>query len=158
MALQASGTITAAQIGAQVAITAGQTVSLQATNVRGMSGTSAGTQVSFSTFYSKGLTGTLVTESIAADSITIDAVGTLSNGGTPIHTWFAATGSYSPTGLHEAYFELVSGGSISGTVTNTWVSSARTWNIDGDCVANIYFRQTGNAATQVQAFALTIDT
>jgi hypothetical protein len=126
-------------------------------NVRGMSGTSAGTQVSFSTFYSKGLKGTLTTTSYTNPFLNVNATGTVTTGAAVlVGDWFTTGGAWAPGDLHEVYCESVSGTTPSGDAVGSWISASRSWGLTGVCVVNLYFRKNSDAGSQIHLFALTI--
>ena len=162
MALQASGTITAAQIGLQVNIASGQPISMQDAAIRGMSGTSAGTQVSFSTFYSQGVTSGLITGTTTGTNPTLNIthLGTISFSGTGIdnYDWFENSGAWVPGNSGwEVFVELASGSTPSGTL-GSWLALTliREYTLSsGTCLLNVYFRCAQVASAQQLALTMT---
>jgi len=163
MALQASGAITAAQIGLQVNIASGQPISMQDAAIRGMSGTSAGTQVSFSTFYSQGVTSGLITGTTTGTNPTLNIthLGTISFSGTGIdnYDWFENSGAWVPGNSGwEVFVELASGGTPSGTL-GSWLAltSTRSYTLStGNRLLNVYLRFTEEASAQHLALTMTV--
>jgi len=135
---------------------------MQNAALRGMSGTTAGTAVSWSTFYSLGVTGGLIEGETTGTNPTMNIthLGTISLSGTGLasYDWFENSGVWVPGNQGwEVFVEYVSGGVPSGTL-GAWLAmtTTRSYTLSsGTCLLNVYFRCEQVASFQQLALIMT---